>query len=182
MGPLSGSLYARPAGHAASLARFRTFSDSPNARARLNGNLELDFLRRRTRDDRRRLGATQSVSRADSANVCYHPSSGRPKSVPDTVFPRVRRFGCSSSCCWELWNLGLLILLCCPESNKLPQLFDLIWLSGDGVLGLIPPKSNVITVAREAELGTWLLILLQGLPAAILFMCPTVEFGLRRTP
>jgi putative tryptophan/tyrosine transport system substrate-binding protein len=38
-----------------------------------------------------RLRATQSVSRADSANVCYHPSSGRPKSVRDTVFPRVRR-------------------------------------------------------------------------------------------
>lgn len=31
------------------------------------------------------------MSRADSTNVCYHPSFGRPKSVPDTVFPRVRR-------------------------------------------------------------------------------------------
>jgi hypothetical protein len=31
-----------------------------------------------------RLRATQSVSRADSANACYHPSSGRPKSVRDS--------------------------------------------------------------------------------------------------
>ena len=58
----NGGLIVTPSPHK---PRFRTFSDSPYARARLNGNLELDFLRRRTRDDQRRLGATQSVSRAD---------------------------------------------------------------------------------------------------------------------
>jgi hypothetical protein len=52
---------------------FLTISDTPYARARLNWNLELDFLRRRTPHHQCRLGATQSVSRADSANVCYHP-------------------------------------------------------------------------------------------------------------
>ena len=121
--------------------RFRTFSDSPYARARLNGNLRKS---RSTTASNRRWPAYRTA-RATKTEAAPQPH--------DTVFPRVRRFGCSSSCCRELWNLGLLILLRCPESNKLPQLFDLIWLSGTECSGHGESTSACTMLAKLKETG-----------------------------
>src|SRR5713101_8777961 len=53
-------------------------------------NAKQGFLRQRTPHHQPRLRATQSVSRADSANCPLPRPIRSPKSVPDTVFPSRR--------------------------------------------------------------------------------------------
>src|ERR1700737_5024861 len=104
-----------------------TILNSFYARARLNGNLELDFLRRRTPHHQPRLRATQSVSRDDSTNVCYdpHPAApnlfltrssrecGAPIEVARAAYPACRRAWASPRINPNLF----------PLAEKLHQLF-----------------------------------------------------------